>query len=91
MAYKTFHRGSSVLTCRCCARKTRDVGNGDICAQCFDLAGIDNEISDGHATAAERAAEVSDLVADLQSKNVDVVAAWGDLIERCGLTLAVAR
>lgn len=51
MAVKSFQRGSSVYTCRCCGRSTRasrDMSEGDIqlCAQCYELAGWENTLSD---------------------------------------------
>jgi hypothetical protein len=46
-----FAKFSGVYVCRCCGRKTRSTGRGDnencqLCAECYDLAGIENEISD---------------------------------------------
>lgn len=46
-----FAKGSGAYECRCCSRKTRSTGRGDnencgLCAECYDLAGIENEISD---------------------------------------------
>lgn len=50
-----FIRGSAVYSCRCCGRKTRQTGRGDNenvqnCAECYDLGGIENEISDNGST-----------------------------------------
>ena len=68
----TFTRGSGVYKCRCCGRATRDDGNGDSvnvgsCTQCYELAGIENEISDCGATP-ERLAEVEALKQLIRSK-----------------------
>lgn len=44
-----FARGSGSYACRCCDRQTRDTGdNGSVrlCPQCYDLAGIENHLSD---------------------------------------------
>ena len=46
-----FARGSGVYNCRICERATRSTGRGDnehvqLCAECFDLAGEENSISD---------------------------------------------
>ena len=57
MGVQHFQRGSGVFVCRVCGRRTRAVnvdhaqtGN---CADCYELAGIDNTISDnGVAQAA---------------------------------------
>jgi hypothetical protein len=40
-----------VYACRCCGRNTRQTGRGDnenvnLCANCFDLAGEENSLSD---------------------------------------------
>lgn len=55
---KTFERnltGRSTYTCTCCGRNTRDTGTGeagaDCCAFCYEAAGIENSISDGHMTS----------------------------------------
>jgi hypothetical protein len=46
-----FVRGQSTYTCRCCGRLTRQTGRGDndlvgLCAECYDLAGEENSLSD---------------------------------------------
>lgn len=46
-----FTKGSGMYACRCCKRNTRDTGRGDnegvqLCADCYDLAGEDNHLSD---------------------------------------------
>lgn len=51
-ATNRFARGSGMYVCDCCGRKTRSTGCGDnenagLCAECYDLAGIENAISDG--------------------------------------------
>lgn len=49
MANKSFRRGQSTYTCRCCGRVTRDTnseGSIELCAQCYELAGLENELSD---------------------------------------------
>lgn len=44
-----FQRGRSVYTCRTCGRRTREttVMDSDNCADCYDLAGIQNAVWDG--------------------------------------------
>jgi len=48
-----FQIGSGCFTCQACKRRTRDTGgdNQDVglCAECYDLAGIENTISDKEA------------------------------------------
>lgn len=46
-----FKRGSAVFNCRSCGRATRATGRGDnehalMCAECFDLGGEENHLSD---------------------------------------------
>lgn len=46
-----FTRGTAAYKCRCCGRTTRDTGRGDnelvgMCAECYDLAGNENHLSD---------------------------------------------
>lgn len=53
-----FERGSGCFTCRCCGRKTRSTGRGDnehaeLCAQCFDAAGSENNHLDNHTSNSE--------------------------------------
>lgn len=50
-----FTRGTGCYTCRACGRKTRDTGRGDnegvrLCAECYDLAGIENALMDAGST-----------------------------------------
>lgn len=49
-----FEKGSGVYTCRMCSRKTRATGEDNqyvqLCYECFDLAGIENQISDHGST-----------------------------------------
>ena len=44
----TFGGGSPVFKCQVCERNTRDSGQGidHLCAQCFEIAGIDNMVND---------------------------------------------
>lgn len=46
-----FQRGSGCYACSCCGKMTRSTGRGDnehcgLCVDCYDLAGIENGISD---------------------------------------------
>lgn len=62
----------STYKCDCCGRGTRNTGvqsmGSKTCPQCFELAGISNEISDGHCTLAERRADIDALVAEIRAK-----------------------
>lgn len=70
-----FHRGSSTFACNVCGRTTRDTGvqsaGNKICPQCFELAGIENEISDGYTTVAAEAKKISELIEQIVAKNGD--------------------
>jgi hypothetical protein len=71
-----FQRGSAVFACNVCGRKTRYTGTqslgNKICPQCFDLAGIENEVSDGYRTLEEAQTDARPLVADIKAKGGDV-------------------
>lgn len=59
-----FQRGSGVYTCRVCGHRTRATGRGDnenveLCADCFDLAGLENQVSDGEPLSAAQQVEVN--------------------------------
>lgn len=61
-----FQKGSGCYTCRVCSRRTRSTGRGDneyvlLCAECYDLAGIENAISDG-SDPENYAAEIAGLL-----------------------------
>lgn len=67
-----FQAFSGCYTCRSCGRKTRSTGRGDnenilSCAECLDLGGIENEISDMGSTP-EREAEAEALRVIIRSK-----------------------
>lgn len=54
---RTFTRtGKTVYTCVECGKQTRETGNGEsgleLCAFCYDLAGWENSLSDGHIDEA---------------------------------------
>jgi hypothetical protein len=65
-------KAATVYSCDCCGRRTRNTGaqsiGSQLCPQCFDLAGIENEISDGHATLAEHRAQIDGLLAEIEAK-----------------------
>jgi len=75
MAIKKFYRGSSVFKCKVCGRGTRDTGvqsaGNKICPQCFELAGLENSISDGHESRADVLGYIARLVADIEEKGGD--------------------
>lgn len=79
MAIKHFHKGSAVFKCNVCGRGTRDTGvqsaGNRICPQCFELAGLENEVSDGYRTLAEARDEAISLIAAIEAKGGDA-AEW---------------
>jgi hypothetical protein len=85
MAIKRFQRGGSVYQCNVCGRRTRntgDEGSVNLCFECYELAGIENEVSDNGPLEAPgsftKPAYVVQLLRDLRDKGVDLTAAWGD-------------
>ena len=77
-----FERGSGVYVCRCCKRNTRSTGRGDnenvrLCAECYDLAGEDNHLTDTGEFYAS-ADEVLRLIEAVASKGGDA-SCWAEL------------
>jgi len=65
----TFSHGSGCYACGACGRKTRDDGHGDsvhlrLCTQCFELGGLENEVSD-YGPTHERLARIAELQAEI--------------------------
>jgi hypothetical protein len=88
MAIKHFRPGSSVFNCRVCdrkARESRNPGAGDICDQCWELAGIENTLSDnGLEQTLEwgcRDTAIAELKT-LKKKGVDFIKHWGELMTK---------
>lgn len=72
MAANGFKKGSGAYKCGCCGRMTRATGRNDnenigLCAECYDLGGIENEISDYGSTPALEA-EAAELKAAIVAK-----------------------
>ena len=71
-----FQRGQSpTFICMTCGRRTRDTGQGvdHLCEQCFDLAGLDNEVNDsGLKINKSQAAYRDKLLATIARKGGDV-------------------
>lgn len=67
-----FQRGSACYGCLSCGRKTRSTGQGDnemvrLCVECYELAGIENEMSD-HGRTPELIAEIKKLQEVISTK-----------------------
>ena len=67
-----FQRGTGCYTCQSCKRQTRATGGNDnehvgLCAECYEVAGIENQISDGDGTP-ELLAEIARLKAIIAEK-----------------------
>jgi len=81
-ANSSFGRGGA-YDCRWCGRKTRETGTqsqgSGLCPQCYDLCGIDNELSDGHATVDDVRATAQLLLRELEAKGGNI-ARWSDLV-----------
>lgn len=82
---RTFRKGSSVFQCQVCGRATRETGvqslGNKTCPQCYELAGIENEISDGHCTFMEREGAIAGYLAEIAEKGGDV-SEWAHLSSR---------
>lgn len=80
MTHRTFSRmhGRSTFPCQACGRLTRDVDQGgtDLCPECYELAGIDNELNDdGREPTAQELAQCERYLAQIGKKGGDVVKA----------------
>lgn len=66
---------SGVFTCRVCERQSRETGvqsmGSELCPECYELAGIENEISDGYTTLADRKDLIDTYIARIKSKGGD--------------------
>lgn len=65
-----FARGTGCYNCESCGRKTRESRNDNcrLCNECFDIAGIENEVQDGYKTVGEVRDEVIALMASCTAK-----------------------
>jgi hypothetical protein len=83
-----FNRGQSVYTCDTCGRKTRYTGaqsvGSRLCSQCYELAGVENEISDGHRTAADARAQIVALMAEIREAGGNPDESFGHLLAETG-------
>jgi phage FluMu protein Com len=74
--------GGSTYPCAVCGRLTRHTGAQSLgsktCPQCYELAGIENEISDRYRTQAEAQPQIDALIAEIVAKGGDV-AEWARL------------
>jgi len=69
----TFSRiAGSTYACDCCGRQTRNTGaqalGSKTCPQCRELAGIENEISDGICTLADRREFIDQMLSEIRAK-----------------------
>lgn len=87
-----FARGSGVYKCRCCERMTRATGRGDnehvhLCADCFDLAGEDNHLSD-NGTFYAGAQAVLELIGAVRIKD-GKAEYWRDLENKARIEMGL--
>lgn len=82
MAIKKFYRGSAVFKCNVCGRSTRDTGvqsiGNKICPQCFELAGIENDISDGNTTLGAYRERIKQYLDEIVAKGGNI-STWNDV------------
>lgn len=84
MAYSTFQKFSGVYTCRCCGRRTRAVGDeinsvtgsDGLCADCWELAGLENANFDGCLTTESEIAFAKSAFEVVKEKTGKSVAAY---------------
>lgn len=74
--------GSGVYSCRICSRMTRSTGRGDnenciLCAECFDLGGNENSVSDTGALY-DSPAQILAWIDYIQARGGNV-APWAEL------------
>lgn len=79
---RRFARGSAVYACRCCKRNTRATGRGDnehilLCAECYDLGGEENHLSDNGKFYSSKE-EILRLIADVAAKGGNA-SCWDEL------------
>lgn len=70
-----FRAGRGVFTCSICKRRTRDSGqalSADCCFECYELAGLQNTVYDGVATASELAPERDRFTAIISARGGDL-------------------
>jgi hypothetical protein len=77
-----FTRGTGAYKCRICGRLTRDTGRGDnthvgLCAECYELAGEENHLSDC-GTFYAGAANVLSMIAHVEAKGGNA-SPWDEL------------
>jgi hypothetical protein len=87
MKINKFYRGSATFKCDACGRGTRDTGvqslGNKLCPQCYELAGIENSISDGHTTLAEERATIDAYMTTVAERGGDV-STWRETFGRAG-------
>lgn len=89
MANRTFKKGQSTFTCRCCNRTTRNTngeGDLDLCAQCYELAGLENMLSDSPEEAATVKHDATLYFNELISKGITTTTlrnSFSDLYALC--------
>ena len=81
MAINTFIKGSTVYTCTCCGIQTRKVSNSgalscELCEECYELAGIENELQDGGEVTPNMLAQIDQMLAIIAKKGGDTTAAF---------------
>lgn len=79
-----FRKGETVYACVCCGRKTRNTGvqsvGSELCSECYELAGIENAISDGKSLSTYESV-IKEYIADIRRKGGIAV----DWVNRFGL------
>jgi hypothetical protein len=84
----------STYKCDTCGRGTRNTGDQPIgsrlCPQCYELAGIENEISDGYRTQADAQPQIDNLMAAIRAKGGNPDAEFASLLPKPAAAVAPA-
>jgi hypothetical protein len=71
-SHNKFAHGSGCYTCTVCGRKTRqtnpDAAGLRQCAECYEVGGLENAVSDGHDTDGKMQARIVELNEVIKSK-----------------------
>lgn len=72
-------KGNPIFTCQVCGRRARDVDgtNVRLCHQCYEVAGIENELQDGYAAESWGSEEAA--LAEIDRLNEEAVAKGGTI------------
>lgn len=88
-----FQKGTGAYVCTCCKRTTRSTGRGDnehagVCAECFDLQGEENSLSDT-GEFYDSPANVIAMIDTIAARGGDA-SVWDDMRKRAADAMLAA-